>query len=333
MRAIRKALCLLLAVLTVTSCAAALGDEEDLCTPTAQALVRMAPQPGYGTPGGEWTVFGLARWGGALPDGYLEGYLSRLEEAVRQSEGVLHSRKYTEYSRVVIALTALGQDPRNFAGFDLLAPLGDVERVTFQGVNGAAYALLALDCGSYDLPGVREQYVDCILQGELPGGGFALAGERPDPDVTAMVLQALARYRGDAEVDAIVECALDRLSQMQNEDGGFEGWSSDNCESAAQVIVALCELGVPLDDPRFVKNGVGLLDNLLSYRLSDGSFAHIPGGDSDLLATEQAFYALAAVERARSGQPGLYDIVQPALPDGQTLARIARTVVHLVLGM
>ena len=101
MRAIRKALCLLLAVLTVTSCAAALGDEEDLCTPTAQALVRMVPQPGYGTPGGEWTVFGLARWGGALPDGYLEGYLSRLEEAVRQSEGVLHSRKYTEYSRVV----------------------------------------------------------------------------------------------------------------------------------------------------------------------------------------------------------------------------------------
>ena len=51
------------------------------------------------------------------------------------------------------------------------------------------------------------------------------------------------------------------------------------------------------------------------------------------LAIDSPLYALAAVERARSGQPGLYDIVQPALPDGQTLARIARTVVHLVLGM
>ncbi len=331
MKAVRKALCLLFAALMIVPSAAADGGEEDLCALTAQALVRMAPQPGYGTPGGEWTVFGLARWGGGTPDGYFDGYLARLAEEVRQSGGVLHSRKYTEYSRVVIALTALGQDPRDFAGFDLLSPLGDVERVTFQGVNGAAYALLALDCGRYDMPGVRQEYVRCILQAELPDGGFALAGERPDPDVTAMVLQALSRYRGSAEVDAAVGRAVDRLSQMQNEDGGYAGWSSDNCESTAQVIVALCTLGIPLDDPRFVKNG-GLLDNLLSYRLPDGSFAHIPGGSADLLATEQAFYALAAAERAQSGQPGLYDMVQPALPDGQTLARIVRTVLYLALG-
>lgn len=331
MKKVQKLLCLLLTALLLTAQAAALAGE-DLCAPTAQALLGMAPQPAFGSPGGEWTVFGLARWGGSLPDGYLEGYLDRLAQTVAQSGGVLHSRKYTEYSRVVLALTALGQDPRQFGGYDLLAPLGDVERVTYQGINGAVYALLALDSGRYDMPGVREQYVDFILQSELSGGGFALAGDAADPDVTAMALQALSRYREDSAVDAAVKRAVDRLSQMQKPTGGYEGWGVDSCESAAQVIVALGELGIGLDDPRFVKNGVGLLDNLLSYRLEDGSFAHMPGGTSDLLATEQAFYALVSVQREQTGQTGLYDIVQPALPDAQTLVRLVNTVMYLTLG-
>lgn len=329
MKIVRKALCLMMVSILLAAGASA---AEDLCGPTAQALLRMAPQPSFGSPGGEWTVFGLARWDGEVPDGYFDGYLSRLEETAVQSGGVLHSRKYTEYSRVVIALTALGQDPRTVGGYDLLAPLGDVERVIYQGINGAVYALLALDCGQYDMPGVREQYVDFILQSELSGGGFALAGDMADPDVTAMALQALSRYRGDAAVDAAVSRAVDRLSGMQKPTGGYEGWGVDSCESVAQVIVALNELEIDLEDPRFVKDGVGLLDNLLSYRLEDGSFAHMPGGESDLLATEQAFYALVSVQRAQNGQPGLYDLVQPALPDTGRMIRLAHTVLYLTLG-
>ncbi len=328
----KKVLCLFLAACLFALCTPALA-AGDLCGQTAQALQKMVPQPSFGASGGEWSVFALARWGGEVPRQYFDGYLSRLTETVRRSEGVLHKRKYSEYSRAVIALTALGENPRDVGGYDLLAPLADGENTVRQGVNGAVYALLALDCGGYALPGARERYLDFLLNRELPGGGFALAGEMADPDVTAMALQALARYRGDGEVDAVIDRALARLSRMQKATGGYEGWGSDSCDSTAQVIVALGELGVALDDARFVKNGVGLLDNLLSYRLPDGSFSHTPGGESNLMATEQAFYALVSVQRLREGKSSLYRMTQPVLPDARALARMGRAVFYLAFGL
>lgn len=280
---------------------------DDACSLAAQAVLRMAPSPVLGTSGGEWAVFGLARWGGTVPEGYFEGYIERMGGLVAQCEGVLHERKYTEYSRTVLALTALGQDVRNFGGYDLLEPLFDVDKVTYQGVNGAIYALLALDFGGYEAPeGVCGQYVRCILDAELPGGGFALAGEVADPDVTAMALQALAPRQDDAQVSAAVQRGVARLSAMQKPTGGYEGWGSDSCESVSQVIIALTQLGIALDDGRFVKNGVSLMDNLLSYQLPDGSFSHTPGGKTDQIATEQALMALAAVQRVQQGSTPLY---------------------------
>lgn len=103
---------------------------------------------------------------------------------VKACGGVLHPRKYTEYSRVILALTAIGADPRDVAGYDLLVPLGDFERTIAQGVNGAAFALLALDAGEYEIPrnpaaatqATRQMYVDTILARQLPDGGWNLTG-------------------------------------------------------------------------------------------------------------------------------------------------------------
>ena len=55
-----------------------------------------------------------------------------------------------------------------------------------------------------------------------------------------------------------------------------------------------------------------MLDGLMAYALSDGSFRHTlaePG--SNQMATEQAFYALAAVRRAENGQSSLYRMTAP----------------------
>ena len=57
-----------------------------------------------------------------------------------------------------------------------------------------------------------------------------------------------------------------------------------------QIIVALTELGIPLNDSRFVKNGNTLLDNLMRFYQPGKGFSHTQGGDgSDMMATEQAF--------------------------------------------
>lgn len=106
----------------------------------------------------------------------------------------------------------------------------------------------------------------------LSDGGWNIAGTAADADLTAMALQALAGYTAQASVKAAVEKGVAALSKIQEADGGFSTGGAATCESNAQVLVALAELGISLDDSRFVKNGNTALDALLTYANADGSF-------------------------------------------------------------
>ena len=312
-----KLLCILLLLsllLSLTAC----GKPETQLEKTAGYLQAQIAEPGTGSVGGDWLIFGLARSGVKVPQKYFDAYYENVEAAVREKNGVLSDRKYTEYSRTVLALTAIGKNPADVAGFDLLKPLADFEQVTRQGINGTIFALLALDSGNYEIPenpdaavqATWQMYVDELLARALPDGGWTLTGGEPDVDITAMTLQALAKYRDQADVTAAVERGLAVLSSLQEPDGGYVSWGSSNSESVAQVIVALTELGVPLDDERFTKNGITVEDALLRFAQENGAFVHVrdgSGGD-DGMATEQAFYALAAIHRAETGETTLYDM-------------------------
>lgn len=264
-------------------------------------MLTAVPAPAVGSVGGEWAVIGLARSGCDVPQDYWDSYYRRVEQTAENSGGVLHQRKYTEYSRLVLALTAVGADPTDVAGYDLLAPLGDFEKVIWQGINGPIYALLALDCGDYEMGQVRQRYVDYILTRQFPDGGWSLTNTS-DPDLTGMALQALANYQSQPKVDAAIQKALAYLSGEQNRNGSF-----DTLESTAQVLVALCELGLGLDYAPLTKNGNTLLDGLLSFRRADGGFVHARGqSGNDQMASEQGLYALAASIRAMEGRSSLY---------------------------
>ena len=301
-------------------------------TDTAAYLVKAVPTPVLGAVGGEWLIMGLARSSATLPNGYLEGYLRRTETQVKQLKGVLHERKYSEYARLALALTALGRDPTAFGGYNLLLPLADYDKTVWQGINGAIFALLALDSGNYVIPinkqaatrATREKYVQYILSRELPGGGFNLTGTVADPDVTAMALQALAKYQEQTAVAAAINRALRRLSALQGKDGGFTSWSAGNCESVAQVIVALTELGVSPEDSRFVKNGKTLADNLLSFYTKGKGFAHGKESGANIMASEQAFYALVSLQRFADEQDSLYHMAEDKSADS-TPAEAPRT--------
>ena len=286
-------------------------------------LTAAVSAPRYGSLGGEWTVLALARGGADTETAYFTDYYAALEQTVREANGVLSERKYTEYSRVILALSALGKDARDVAGFDLTLPLGDYEKTAAQGVNGAIYALLALDSRDYPMPqnaaastqATRQLYVDAILAAQLTNGGWSFMGEDADPDLTAMALQALAKYREQSSVQLAANRALVCLSAMQNADGGFSSWGSENAESCAQVLLALNALGLDADDSRFVKNGHSALDALLTYQNADGGFCHERGGETNLMASEQAACALASLVRAERGESGLYRmaaLMQPA---------------------
>ena len=279
--------------------------------------------------GSEWLVIALARSGREVPDSYYDSVV----KAVQDAGGVLSDRKFTEYSRTILALTAIGKDPTNVGGYDLLSKLADMDDVTFQGLNGAIFALIALDSNKYDVPAVadggkqvtRDGLVAYILDQQLSDGGWALSGDSADPDMTAMALQALAAYRtGDKAVQSAVDKALKTLSDMQQADGGYSSWGTLNSESCAQVIIALTALGIdPAKDSRFAKNGLTVLDALLSFAL-DGGFRHTADGERNDMATEQALCALTAYARLLDGKTALYDMTDvlggqtPDVPDNDS---------------
>lgn len=289
---------------------------------TAAFLIKTVPEPQLGSAGGEWTIIGLARSGSAVPAGYFDGYYKRIENQVISQNGVLHDKKYTEYSRLVLALTAIGRDPANVGGYNLLQPLGDFQKTTWQGINGAIFALLALDSAGYEVPqcpgatvqATRDMYIADILERQLPGGGFALSGSQAEADVTAMALQALARYEERPEVKAAIDKSLACLSAMQNSQGGYESWGEANLESTAQVLMALCELGIGIDDARFVKEGHSLIDNMLGFYTAGQGFRHTGNGNGvGGMTTEQALCALAAWQRFSQGQSSLYDMTDTGI--------------------
>lgn len=273
--------------------------------------------------GAEWAVLGLAR--NQVEDvKWYKDYYDSVVSTVKENENApqLSSSKSTENSRVIIGLSSIGADATDIAGYDLTEPLADFSYVGKQGLNGYIYALIALDCGNYNIPTVedeenqttREKLVNTILGKRIENGGWAYFGSVTDPDMTGMVIQALASYYEEENVKTAIDEALVALSGIQKETGAFGFGTTESPESCAQVICALSALGIDADqDSRFVKNGNSVLDAMLSfYDESTGGFKHLAGGTVDKMASTQATYALVAYDRFKNDKNSLYNMSDAA---------------------
>lgn len=313
------------------------GDKADYKTALNETMAQLAAtvtEPSFGTGAGEWTVLSLAR-GNYYPTGdkYFEDYYSRIEQTVKEKaasvnlNGALHKVKSTENSRLIMALSAIGKDPTKVGGVDLVGAYSanGFNWIKKQGLNGPVFALIALDTYNYKTSDatIRQQCVNYILAAELSGGGWALSGTAADPDMTAMALQALARYADNADVKAAAERGFAALSRIQKDNGGYASWGSVNSESIAQVIVACTAWGIdPSTDSRFVKSGGSPIDALLEFYIPDGKgFAHVlettggyTGGEVNAMATDQACYALVAYDRFVNNKNALYDMTDVVRP-------------------
>lgn len=315
---VRRSAAWLLALILVLSAAPFAGAAETPLERTAAYVQRTVSSPAVSSVGGEWAVLGLSQ-AGLLPAGYGAVYYQNLCDQLEEHAGTLSATKYTEYARVVLALAALGYDPASVNGYDLLAPLADYDKVVRQGINGAVWALIALqslgDCTAWELEGdvlvsANEKYAGNILESQLPDGGWSLSGKAPaDPDVTAMALTALAPRQDASEA---VSKGLACLSALQNSDGSFG--SPANAESCAQVVLALGALGVSAADSRFIKGGSSPSAALLAFARADGSFSHLYGGEANQMATEQALCALTSLRRQETGESGFFTVTESRAP-------------------
>ena len=296
------------------------SDPADWKTPyrkTQTYLKSAVPNPTVNSVKGEWAIIGLARSDASMSTNYYSSYYDKVVAYVDShinAAGQLHTIKSTDNSRVALAVTAIGKDPRNVGSHNLLTALNDVDYVNQQGVNGPIWALLALDSKNYDAPG-REDLIASILSQQFEDGGWAVTPEGSAPvttadvDMTAMAIQALAPYYNTRkDVKDAVDKALVCLSRKQLDDGRFQSWGTTNSESAAQVVVALSALGIDADkDSRFVKSGNSALDGLLYFAVETGGFGH-DDKVVNQMATEQAYYALAAYDRFSRKANRLYDM-------------------------
>ncbi len=281
------------------------------------AYINALGTPYVGSTGGEWMVIDLTRSGYGCPDGYYENVVNYVKENINDKEQ-LHRAKSTDNSRVILALTSAGYDVTDVDGHNLLMGLTDMTYLKKQGINGPIWALIAFDCHGYEIPinaaateqATREKIIAYILEKQLEDGGWALSGKVADPDMTGMAIQSLAPYyETNAKVKAAIDKAIICLSEKQYDNGGFGSIDGICSESCAQVIVALTALGInPETNPRFVKNGVSVVDAMCLFAVEGGGFAHIPDAGTNGMATEQAQYALASYFRFLDGKTSLYDM-------------------------
>ncbi|MDR0861873.1 MAG: hypothetical protein LBN30_03740, partial [Oscillospiraceae bacterium] len=301
-RVIAMLLALALTLPTLSGAFAASASELDKAvTDTTAYMLKTVAKPEVGSVGGEWAVIGLARSGYAVPDSYFEAYYKTVEKYVKDCGGVLHDKKYTEYSRVILGLTAAGYDPRTVGGCDLTKPLEDFDKTIWQGINGPIWALIALDSGNYAST-QRDKFIAEILGKQLADGGWDLSGKAADPDMTGMALTALAPYKSQGKV----KTAIDKALKIK--------FTYTTSEGVVQMLVATATLAGSTD---------ALVDELLKYRNSDGSFNHVLGSDdgNNQMATEQALYGLVAAQRARDSKNTLYNM-SDAVKRGEFLPNI-----------
>lgn len=273
---------------------------ESLQTLISQHLV---PQAGKGI--ADWYILAIRKYTDSKefqnPLDY-SAYVQALYQYYAEAGQTLSA---TETLRIALTLSAIEGDAQKLQ--ELTA-----DCIGKQGITSYLYGLLLLNSRNYTFPSIEpETILQEILQLKCPDNGWALQGDRSDPDITAMVLQALAPYQDRPQIQEAIQAALSRLSQLQLSQGDYSSWGTRNAETTAQVLLSLSCLGLDgIQDSRFIKEGNTLPDGLLLYRLPDGSFRHaLEGGSSDM-ATVQVFCALLAFQRNARQEASFFQFQQ-----------------------
>ena len=204
-------------------------------------------------------------------------------------------------SRAIFVAVATGQNPRDFAGRDLVAALRAAQAPSGQfgdSLFAHAYAILALHNAGADVP---SDAVTLLADAMTEDGAWSLFGDptpgTADTNTTALAMQALV---SQGQVDA-ARAALPYLRRMQNADGGFpyqkpSAWgTATDANSTAVVIQALATLDEPLNG--WTSEGTDPLGALQALR-DDASGAYVWQAampTPNVMATAQAIQAVAGM--------------------------------------
>ncbi|MCB9176913.1 MAG: hypothetical protein H6648_07100 [Caldilineae bacterium] len=196
---------------------------------------------------------------------------------------------------------ALGADPRDFGGVDLVARI----QSSYQPISGTfgaggtwdqAWALIGLAAAEAPIP---AEAVEALRRAAAEGGGwgFEAGAAAADADSTGLALQALAAAGLDPS-DSSARAGLAFLQATQLEDGGW-GEASANAGSTALAIGGLVAMGQHVDGAGWMRGRPGAalrrgpIESLQALQSPGGGF---PGfsGPEDPHSTYAALLGLSA---------------------------------------
>lgn len=269
----------------------------------------------------DWITIVHARSGREVP----KGYTAYLEAALPQAN--LYP---ADAARIYIAASSAGMDVKNIGGVDLVKVLSEVSYKEQTYMSSLIYPLLAMDYNK-DIAfpeEVRQEIIKTILAAQKPadeefGGAFNWDTDPSrgvDTDTTAMALQALAPYKDEnPEVKTAIDNALSYLKTVKAGNGGYghPQWGV-SAECTAQVVIALCSLGIDPTSEEYSNNGKTPIDALKSYVLAEGGAGS--NGRANLMTTYQTALGLIAFDRFQKGETPLFvkELPKPEVPETTT---------------
>lgn len=189
-------------------------------------------------------------------------------------------------AKAAILAIALGEDPTDFAGIDLIAEVrdginDDGSFDTYPSAFSTSLAIIALARAGDDVP---QDLIDGLLSFQDSSGGFGYEWSgtfTTDPDSTALAIQALWLAGGN---DAAIAKAVSWAEDAQTAQGYWENYSP--VDSTALMVSALNLVG---------SDTSAATSWLAGKQLSDGGFPNSldAGTTSNLLSTSSALTAAA----------------------------------------
>ena len=286
---------------------------------------------------GDWAVMALARAGlsSDADKRWYAGYADELAKLLAANGSSFETTN--ENARLVLALTALGQNAKAYAvgseTYDLVTPLtaktGSAYKATVPGTTSAAFAIIAIDSAPYTVADTAAvpAMIQYLLSMQNPSGAWKINNDNPadNVDATAMVLTALAPHKSETGVQAAIDKALTYLE-------GLTGYG--NACTDAQLVTAYSALGIDCTDARYARGGKNPLTSLLSYQTASGGFSLDSTASNARVSprpTEQAVYALVAYDRFKRGVKSLYDMSDAVdlLPAASGAADVAAKITAL----
>jgi hypothetical protein len=206
----------------------------------------------------------------------------------------------TDYSRIILAIAAAGEDPTTFGSINFLSLLQDAYTGNQIGdtslLNDDFWGVMALvAAGDPSSATIIQDSVNFILanQNATDGGWSWGIGQDSDVDDTAAAIMALIAAGEPASSTAITNgIAYIKNTQMAN--GGFESWGSTNSGTDSWGICGIAAAG---EDPTSAgwksTSDKDPVDDLLTFQNTDGSFDWTEATPSNMaLMTSYAINAL-----------------------------------------